>query len=167
MWTTFEIFFKGMENFTLREMLRDFGDLLKSANMPFVRHKPFIGLWFVYCSQLKKINIDADGDHCVINGQWICSAQRRVTNKISLNQWAGNELPHSLSFGSTYPTKVSHKFNPVGVSPKKIHSTDLHCSVLFYTTSHSTSFCLFFGEISVYGNLVWICCWSWHKARKL
>ena len=67
----------------------------------------------------KKINIDADGDHYVINGQWICSAQRRVTNKISLNQWAGNELPHSLSFGSTYPTKVSHKYNPVGVSPKK------------------------------------------------
>ena len=31
----------------------------------------------------------------------------------------GNELPHSLSFGSIYPTKVSHKFYPVGVSPKK------------------------------------------------
>ena len=31
----------------------------------------------------------------------------------------GNELPHSLSFGSIYPTKVSHKFYPVKVSPKK------------------------------------------------
>ena len=27
-----------------------FGDLLKSANMAFVRHKTFIGVWFVYCS---------------------------------------------------------------------------------------------------------------------
>ena len=27
-----------------------FGDLLKSANMAFVRHKTFIGLWFVYRS---------------------------------------------------------------------------------------------------------------------
>ena len=32
----------------------------------------------------------------------------------------GNELSHSLSFGSTYPTKVSHRFYPVGVSPKKL-----------------------------------------------
>ena len=123
--------------------------------------------WSMICLPLLAKNIDADGDHCVINDQWIRSARRRVSNKISLNQRVGNEPPHSLSFGSTYPTKVSHNFYPVGVSPKKIHSTDLHCSVLFYTTFHSTSFCLFFGEVSVYGNLVWICCWSWHKARKL
>ena len=34
------------------------------------------------CLPLLAKNIDADGDHCVINDQGIRSAQRRVSNKI-------------------------------------------------------------------------------------
>ena len=134
MWTTFEIFFKEWKisrwercvwekcwwenrsvTFFCRLVLWRFAEISKYG---FCTAQNIH--WSMICLPLIDKNIDAEGDHCVITDQWIRSTRRTVTNKISLNQWVGNELQHSLSFGSTYPTKVSHKFYPVGVSPKKL-----------------------------------------------
>ena len=129
MWTTFEIFFflrNGKFHVERDACRRNVdGKIVEFISWRFAKISKY-GFctaqnihWCMICLLLIAKNIDADGDHCVITDQWIRSARRGVFNKISLNQWVGNELPHSLSFGSTYSTKVSHKFNPVGVSPKK------------------------------------------------